>query len=124
MENTEVIEKKPGKKMFVLKSFIRKDGKDFNDGYLLFPSPEKANAIVEMCDLALNDPNHKVFSGHVQPFYEMSHWVLVSDFYASQVAQRGSMFVRNLDDATANIEQDGLEVWVAPVKEVVSEESV
>lgn len=104
-------EKKSGKKVFVLESFIRKNGQDIKDGYLLFPNPEKAANIIEVCEQALKDERFRPFSENGQAFYKPKDWIVATDFYGNQVQQRGSMFVRKLEDAILDLSVAEIAVW-------------
>lgn len=106
----QATEKKMGKKLYVLNSYVRKDGKDIQDGYLLFQSPEKAESIIEVCEAALNDTSRKL-TDQGQAFYKHNKWIIATDFYGNQVAQRGSMFVRKLEEAELDVGQSNIENW-------------
>lgn len=103
MENTEQKVEQVGKKVFALKSMVKEGDKIHQDGFLLFRTPEKASSIVEMCQKNLTDNPD---SQKKMAFYEPYQWVFVDDFYGTQVVQRGSMFVRELEIATKNIVQE------------------
>lgn len=116
-------EKKSGKKVFVLESFIRKNGQDVKDGYLLFPSPEKAANIIEVCESALKDETIRPFSENGQAFYKAKDWIVATDFYGNQVQQRGSMFVRKLEDAILEVTVAEMANWSnEPEQEVVQDD--
>ena len=102
-KNMEQVTESVGKKVFALKSMVKEGDKVIQDGFLLFKNPEKAAEIINMCKKALDEnPN----SEKKMAFYEEHDWVSVGDFYATQVLQRGSMFVRNLSTATKGIVEE------------------
>lgn len=100
-----------GKAVFALKSMRYENGKEFQDGYLLFKSITGAISITQTCAKELaqaKDPNNtkRKFGSSFTSFYIPVGWVNVREFYSSNVNARGSFFTRDLAHCCEFVIQD------------------
>lgn len=76
-------------RVYALKSFTQnKNLETVHDGYLMFPSEEKADSFLEICKVVTKQQNNS--------HYEKHEFVDINDFIANKVETQRNFFVKDI----------------------------
>lgn len=110
-DDSKATNTKSGKNVFALKSMRYVDGKEYQDGYLLFKNINGAIDITKTCAKTLElvknpESNFRQYGAQFNAFYIPHGWITVNEFYFNNVNTKGSFYVPNIHNCCGGINQE------------------
>ena len=86
-------------RVYALKSFTKnKELEPIHEGYLMFPSEEKADSFLNMCKVITKQQSNS--------HYEKYEFVNVSDFIANKVDTQRNFFVKDISQHLQTVDEN------------------